>query len=142
MQEQIEDELTKEQQKELFVADDFVMDDEIYDNQFNCMDWFINDDYKARWIVHLLLSQNFGDNIEEALKDYRDYNKLKNLNSSILRQIVDDNDLNWLEDDYWYLNNWIETMSELTNKTYITKFVECYKEYDTRTVIIELENNE
>ena len=44
MQEQIEDELTKEQQKELFVADDFVMDDEIYDNQFNCMDWFINDD--------------------------------------------------------------------------------------------------
>ena len=81
MQKQIEYELTKEQQKELFVEPGFVMPDEIYDNQFNCMDWFINDDYKARWIVHHLLSQNAGDNIEEALKDYRDYNKLKNLNS-------------------------------------------------------------
>ena len=138
MQKQIEYELTKEQQKELFVEPGFVMPDEIYDNQFNCMDWFINDDYKARWIVHHLLSQNAGDNIEETLKDYRDYNKLKNLNSSILGQIVDDNDLDWLEDDYWYLNCWIETISELTNISYITKFVECYKDYDTRTVIIEL----
>ena len=138
MQKQIEYELTKEQQKELFVEPGFVMPDEIYDNQFNCMDWFINDDYKARWIVHHLLSQNAGDNIEEALKDYRDYNKLKNLNSSILGQIVDDNDLDWLEDDYWYLNCWIETISELTNISYITKFVECYKDYDTRKVIIEL----
>ena len=138
MQKQIEYELTKEQQKELFVEPGFVMPDEIYDNQFNCMDWFINDDYKARWIVHHLLSQNAGDNIEEALKDYQGYDKLKNLNSSILGQIVDDNNLDWLEDDYWYLNCWIETISELTNISYITKFVECYKDYDTRTVIIEL----
>jgi len=142
MQKQIEYELTKEQQKELFVEPGFVMPEEIYDSQFNCMDWFINDDYKARWIVHHLLSQNLGDNIEEALKDYRDYNKLKDLNSSILIQIVDDNNLDWLEDDYWYLDNWIETISKLTNISYITKFVECYKEYDTRTVIIELQNDE
>ena len=111
----------------MFVEPGFVMPDEIYDNQFNCMDWFINDDYKARWIVHHLLSQNAGDNIDKSTQRLSDYNEDgKNLNSSILGQIVDDNDLDMVSlRDYWYLNCWIETISELTNIWLhdITKFV-------------------
>ena len=134
--------LNIEEQKELFLPDNFIMPDEIFDNQFNCMDWFINDNYRARWIVYTLLNCDISDAINKSFQNYNNYKNLKTLNSEKVMKIVDDNSLDWLEDDYWYLERWIETISEITNKLYITRYVDCYKEYDSRMLIIEIDKED